>query len=80
MNNISGVFHNMDVRQLIFEIKASNKWKEVWVARNSVREKSKRIKIRRHNVEDQLHLCANPYNWRETAIVLGLYWMLVTEN
>jgi hypothetical protein len=73
MSNKSRAFHIEGVRQLIFECKRQARWKKLQEARDLVIAKNAR---RRHPLryqEDQIHM-TDPYNWRETAALLGQYW------
>jgi hypothetical protein len=73
MSNKSRAFHIEGVRQLIFECKRQARWGKLQEARDLVIAKNAR---RRHPLryqEDQIHM-TDPYNWRETAALLGQYW------
>ena len=74
MSNKSRAFHIEGVRQLIFECKRQARWKKLQEARDLVIAKNAR---RRHPLryqEDQIHM-TDPYNWSETAALLGQYWV-----
>jgi hypothetical protein len=74
MSNKSRAFHIEGVRQLIFECKRQARWKKLQEARDLVIAKNAR---RRHPLryqEDQIHM-TDLYNWRETAALLGQYWV-----
>lgn len=73
MSNVSKVFHNKDVRELIFEFKRCERWGELMEARGLVIARNKKRKRPLQYQELQLHQ-TNPFNWRETAVLLGQYW------
>ena len=79
---------------MIFEFARRARWSELDGARNLVIEKNlgrERHRSRseqavqgapqpprRRNPENQLHM-TDPYNWRETAALLGLYWAFAPQ-
>jgi len=73
MSNQSIVFHIEEVRQLIFECKRQARWGELQEACNLVIAKNARRKRPLRYHEDLIHM-TDPYNWRETAALLGQYW------
>ena len=73
MSNQSRAFHIEGVRQLIFECKRRARWGKLEEARDLVIAKNARRKQPLRYQEDQIHM-TDPYNWRETAALLGQYW------
>lgn len=73
MSNQSRAFHIEGVRQLIFEYKRQVRWEELYEARDLVISKNARRKHAGRDQENQIHM-TDPYNWRETAVLLGQYW------
>ena len=69
---------------MIFEFARRERWGELDEARNLVVKRNQRVKHPalgrscRRNPEDQLHL-TDPYNWRETAALLGLHWAFAPQ-
>lgn len=73
MSNCSRVFHIEEIRRLIFRCKWRERWGELLEARDMVIARNNRRKYPLKYHEDQMHM-TNPYNWRETAALLGMYW------
>jgi hypothetical protein len=73
MSNKSRAFHIWGIRQLIFECKRQARWGKLEEARDLVIAKNARRRYPLRNQEDQIHM-TDPYNWRETAALLGQYW------
>ena len=72
MTSKSEVFHLEDVRQLIFEKKASRRWDLMCRVREGMIEKRNDVVTPLRDMEDLIHF-ADMRNWRETAALLGLY-------
>lgn len=79
MSNQSQTFHIEGVRQLIFECKRQARWGELQEARNLVIAKNARRKRPLRYHEDLIHM-TDPYNWRETAALLGQYWAFTVDS
>ena len=72
------VFHDPNIRQLIFQIKANNdpicSIRLTLYHRLQCSKNSQHIPTP-HSIERQIH-STHLRNWRETAVLLGLYWMI----
>jgi hypothetical protein len=74
MTSKYNVFHSPDLRKIIFNFKYDFIYGKINPIHNNVVAKYKKRIAPYKNVEDQLHT-ANLSNWRETAIILGLYYI-----
>ena len=72
------VFHDPNIRQLIFQFKANNdpicSIRLTLYHRLQCSNNSQHIPTP-HSIERQIH-STHLRNWRETAVLLGLYWMI----
>ena len=75
MSKAQQVFAIDGVRNLILLHYRKLKWGRVTTARSLIINRTLRNKTMMRSPQDQIHL-TNPFNWRETAVVLGLYWLL----
>lgn len=75
MSKAQQVFAIEGLRNQILTHYRQLKWGKVRDARTLVIHRTLRAKVPMKSPQDQIHL-TNPYNWRETAVVLGLYWLL----
>jgi hypothetical protein len=68
------VMHETDLRQIIFNYKYDLIYGKINPIHDKVVAKYKKRTKPYDNVEQQLHT-ADLFNWRETAIILGLYYI-----
>tara|TARA_X000001036_G_scaffold55938_1_gene45639 strand:- start:233 stop:496 length:264 start_codon:yes stop_codon:yes gene_type:complete len=79
------VFRDEDLRDIILSIKRGRKTKNIVRWRGEIQEKHRRISKNKHceNSEKIRHMYAlggSDMNWRYTAALLGLYYMIEDEE